>query len=102
MLSRVTPAIHYIERATSIIEHCPHAFIPSLDNALPPWTPLEPSQELQQRFALISHVVSSRSLLRIHVLEKKTKTVPTDVLKGLQVCIALIYILPLYVLIPGS
>jgi hypothetical protein len=83
--SKVTTAIQHIERATNIIEHSPYAFLPSLDSAPQFLSPLDPPEEVQQRFALISQVVYNRSLLRIHELEKKTKTVPADVLSNFPV-----------------
>lgn len=85
VFSEVTTATKYIKHATSIIEHNPHTFLPSLDNGPPPATPLEPSEEVQQRFALIAHLVNCRSLLRIHASEKTTKAVPGDVLNNLPV-----------------
>lgn len=88
VFSQATTATRYIQLAANMIEHSPHVFLPSLVNAPQTLTPLEPSEEVQQRFALIAHIVNCRSLLRIHMLEKATKTVLTarDVLGHLPVC----------------
>jgi len=90
--SEVTTATRYIKYAASIIERSPGDFIPPLNSASQSSTPLEPSEEVQERFALIAHIVNCRSLLRIHVLEKKIKTVHADVMNDLPVRIVLTHI----------
>lgn len=83
--SEVTTATRYIKQVASIIERSPSAFLPPLNGASGTIASMEPSDEVQERFALIAHIVNCRSLLRIHVLEKKTKTVHTDVMNELPV-----------------
>lgn len=83
--SEVTTATRYIKHVASIIERNPGTFLPPLDCESRTSTPLEPSEEVQERFALVAHIVNCRSLLQIHVLEKKTKTVHADVLSDLPV-----------------
>jgi hypothetical protein len=83
--SEVTTATRYIKNVASLIERSPGAFLPPLDGESRFTTSLEPSEEVQERFVLIAHIVNCRSLLQIHVLEKKTKTVHADVLNDLPV-----------------
>ena len=83
--SEVTTATRYIKQVASIIERSPSAFLPPLNGASGTIASMELSDEVQERFALIAHIVNCRSLLRIHVLEKKTKTVHTDVMNELPV-----------------
>lgn len=83
--SEVTTATRYIRHVASIIERGPAAFLPPVACESQTSAPSEPSEEVQERFALIAHIVNCRSLLQIHVLEKKTKTVHADVLNDLPV-----------------
>lgn len=100
--SEVAAAAQYIKSAANTIEHSPGDFLPPLDDAPQPSTTLEPSEEVEERFALIAHIVNCRSLLRIHVLEKKIKTVHADVLNDLPVR-AVPFRIPAHrVLTPGS
>lgn len=87
--SEVTTATRYIKRVANMIEHSPNAFLPPPNGESQTQTPLEPSEEVQERFALIAHIVDCRSLLQIHVLEKRAKTVHADVLNDLPVRIVL-------------
>lgn len=91
--SEVATATRYIKSVANIIEHSPGDFLPPLNDASPPSTTLEPSEEIEERFALIAHIVNCRSLLRIHVLEKRIKTVHADVLNELPVRVVLLHIL---------
>ena len=86
MSSEVTTATRYIKSAANIIERSPGDFLQHLNDESQPSTTLVPSVEVEERFALIAHIVDFRSLLRIHVLEKKIKTVHADVLNDLPVC----------------
>jgi hypothetical protein len=90
--SEITTATRYIKHAVEIIERSPDSFLPPLDDTSQTATPLGTSEEVQvqERFALMAHIVNCRSLLRIHVLEKKIKTVHADVLNDLPVRIILI------------
>jgi hypothetical protein len=90
--SEITTATRYIKHAVEIIERSPDSFLPPFDDASQTATPLGTSEEVQvqERFALVAHIVNCRSLLRIHVLEKKIKTVHADVLNDLPVRIILI------------
>ena len=83
--SEVTTATRYIKSAANIIERTPGDFLRHLNDESQPSTTLGPSVEVEERFALIAHIVDFRSLLRIHVLEKKIKTVHADVLNDLPV-----------------
>ena len=83
--SEVTTATRYIKHVASIIERSPDDFLPPLNDVPRSSNPLEPSEEAEERFALIAHIVNCRSLLRIHVLEKGFRTVHADVIKGLPV-----------------
>ena len=83
--SETSVATKSIKYVASTIERSPRDFLPPINDASPNSTPLEPSDEVQERFALIAHIVNCRSLLRIHVLEKKTKTVHSDVITDLPV-----------------
>lgn len=87
--SEITTATRYIKQVASVIERSPGAFLPNLDGESRTTTSVEPSEEVQERFALIAHIVNCRSLLQIHVLEKKIKTVHADVLNDLPVRIVL-------------
>ena len=87
--SEVTTATRYIKHAANTIERSHGPFLPTLGGESQTSAPLEPSEEVQERFALIAHIVNCRSLLQIHVLEKRTKTVHADVLSDLPVRIAL-------------
>lgn len=91
--SEVAPATRYIKSAADIIERSPGNFLPSLNDAPQPPATLEPPEETEERFALIAHIVNCRSLLRIHVLERRIKTVHADVLNDLPVCATLLRIL---------
>ncbi|KAF9649873.1 hypothetical protein BDM02DRAFT_3113128 [Thelephora ganbajun] len=86
--SEVTIATRYIKHVASIIQRSPSDFFTPLSSASQGSTSLEPSEEVQERFALIAHIVNCRSLLRIHVLEKKIKTVHTDVMNDLPAPVA--------------
>jgi hypothetical protein len=90
--SQVTTAVRYIRYVASIIERSPGDLLPFLNGGPQTSTLLEPSEEVQERFALIAHIVNCRSLLRIHVLEKKIKTVHADIISDLPVRIVLIRI----------
>lgn len=83
--SEVATATRYIKHVASIMERRPIDFLPSPNGASQTSAPLEPSEEVQERFALIAHIVNCRSLLRVHVLEKKIKTVHADVINDLPV-----------------
>ena len=83
--SEANTATRYIKLVASIIERSPSDFLPPLNGASRVSTPLELSNEVQERFALIAHIVNCRALLRIHVLEKKIKTVHSDVINELPV-----------------
>lgn len=87
--SKVATATKYIKHVATVVESSSGAFLPPLDCASQTLAPLEPSEEVQERFAFIAHIVNCRSLLQIHVLEKKTKTVHSDVLNDLPVRIVL-------------
>ena len=93
--SEITTATRYIKHAVGIIERSPSSFLPPPNDESQTSTPLGTSEEVQERFALIAHIVNCRSLLRIHVLEKKIKTVHADVLNDLPVRIARMRV-PLY------
>ena len=97
--SETNVATRSIKYVASTIERSPSDFLPPINDTSPTSTPLEPSEEVQERFALIAQIVNCRSLLRIHVLEKKTKTVHSDVITDLPVRITLIPI-PLHLLTP--
>ena len=97
--SEVTTATRYIKHVASIIERSPDDFLPPLNDVPRSSNPLEPSKEAEERFALIAHIVNCRSLLRIHVLEKKIKTVHADVINDLPVRMVLIHI-PLHLPTP--
>lgn len=86
--SEVTTATRCIKHAASIIERNPGAFLPPPDGASQTSAPLEISEEVQERFALAAHIVTCRALLRIHVLEKKIKTVHADVLSEVPATVA--------------
>jgi hypothetical protein len=96
--SEVAVATRYIKSVANIIEHSPGDFLPPLNDAPQPPTTMEPSEEIDERFALIAHIVNCRSLLRIHVLERRIKTVHADVLSDLPVRATLSRILIHYVL----
>jgi hypothetical protein len=83
--SEITTATKYIKHVASLVERSPGVFLPPLDSESRTSTSLDPSEEVQERFVFIAHIVNCRSLLQIHVLEKKTKTVHADVLNDLPV-----------------
>ena len=83
--SEITTATRYIKQVASLIERSPGVFLPPLDSKSGTSVSLDPSEEIQERFVFIAHIVHCRSLLQIHVLEKKTKTVHADVLNDLPV-----------------
>ena len=99
--SETSVATRSIKYVASTIERSPGDFLPPINDGSPTSTPLELSEEVQERFALIAQIVNCRSLLRIHVLEKKTKTVHSDVITDLPVRPARIHISSFY-LLPGS
>lgn len=102
--SDVTTATRYIKYAANLIEGSPSNFLPPPNGTPRTPNPLEPScsEEVQERFALIAHIVNCRCLLRIHALEKKIKTVLADVIQDLPVRIVQTYT-PLHRLFtPGS
>ncbi|KAF9790916.1 hypothetical protein BJ322DRAFT_416774 [Thelephora terrestris] len=88
--SEITTATRYIKHAVEIIERSPDSFLPPFDDTSQTATPLGTSEEVQvqERFALVAHIVNCRSLLRIHVLERKIKTVHADVLNDLPATVA--------------
>ena len=90
--SEVPTAVQYIRCVAIHIEHNPGDLLPLTSGASQTSAPLEPSEEAQERFALIAHIVNCRSLLRIHVLEKKIKTVHADVISDLPVRIVQFHI----------
>jgi len=98
----ITAATRYIKCVANIVERSPGDFLPPLNDPSEPSTTLEPSEEVEERFALIAHIVTIRSLLRIHVLEKRIKTVHAEVLNDLPVRVALARIQIHHVLTPGS
>lgn len=100
--SEVAAATRYIKYVANIIEGSPSEFLPPLNDTSRPSTTLEPPEEVEERFALIAHIVNCRSLLRIHVLEKKIKTVHADVVNDLPVRIVLLRISIYHILTPGS
>lgn len=98
----VTAATRYIKDVANIVERSPGDFLPPLNDPSQPSTTLEPSGEVEERFALIAHIVNTRSVLRIHVLEKRIKTVHAEVLNDLPVRVVLACIQIHHVLTPGS
>lgn len=83
--SEIATATQYIKRVATIVEHNPNSFLPLLDHAPQGSDSIGPPEEVEERFAFAAHIVNCRSLLRIHVLEKKIKTVHADVLNDLPV-----------------
>jgi hypothetical protein len=100
--SEVPTAVQYIRCVAIHIERNPGELLPLTNGASQTSVPLEPSEEAQERFALIAHIVNCRSLLRIHVLEKKIKTVHADVISDLPVRIVQIHIQFHHFLLPCS
>ena len=87
--SEINIATRYIRYVANLIERSPSDFLPPPNGASRTSSPLELSEEVQERFALIAHIVNCRSLVRIHVLEKRIKTVLADVIGDLPVRIVL-------------
>ena len=99
--SEAPAATRYVKYVASIIERSPGDFLPPLNDESQPSAALGPSEEVEERFALIAQIVDCRSLLRIHVLEKKIKTVHADVLNDLPVRVVLLCILVHHILTPA-